>query len=307
MTLVIGVDGGGTHVRAVITDGDGREVARAESPGALVSIDAPGEAAQAVALAVHAAAGRGGVELPVDGMWAGLAGAGSREGRLAVARELEGAGLAERVVVGTDVEAAFYDAFGRGPGILLISGTGSIAWARDWAAEVIRVGGWGERLGDEGSGFAIGMSALRAVARAEDGRAPPTSLRDEILEHLSLDAADALIAWASRASKRDVAALVPLVARASSAEDAAASEILATAVADLTAHLRTVLTRAGDWSEPPHLVLWGGLLRAEGPLHEAMVAAAAAYPVQLMSAAVDPSMGAAKMALAALSETRGQA
>lgn len=303
MTLVIGVDGGGTRTRAVIVDEGGKEIGRAEVPGAVVRADAPGEAARAVSEAVRAAAERAEIALPVGVMWTGLAGAGLGAGSSAVARALATEGLAKRVVVGTDVEAAFHDAFGDGPGILLIAGTGSIAWARDAAGSVIRVGGWGERLGDEGSGFAIGMEALRAVAHAEDGRGPQTVLRGQILDYLALTGCDQLVEWTSRARKRDVSALVPLVSQASSEGDPVATGILEKAVAELSAHLRAVLERAGQWAEPPELVLWGGLLRDGAPLHEAAVQAVSRYPVRLAAGDVDPAMGAARMALVALSET----
>jgi N-acetylglucosamine kinase-like BadF-type ATPase len=304
VTLVVGVDGGGTHTRAVIADERGVELGRAESVGAVVRAEAPGAAAKAVSEAVHAAAEKAGVQLPVDRMWAGLAGAGLRAGRLAVERELGAAGLAQRVVVGTDGEAAFFDAFGDGPGVLLISGTGSIVWARNSSGGVVRVGGWGERLGDEGSGFAIGMSALRAVARGEDGRGPATALRRLVLEHLSLDGPEGLISWTALASKGDVAALVPLVSRAASEADPVAMSILDVAVSDLGAHLGTALHRTGPWPEPPELVLWGGLLSRGGPLRGPMIQAAGAYAVRIGTRQVDPAMGAVKMALASLAEAR---
>lgn len=305
MTLVIGVDGGGTLTRAVIIDERGREISRGGSSGAVVTAGAPEAAAEAVSEAVHTAAERGGVVLPVDGLWAGLAGASLATSRQAVAAELEAAGLAERVVVGTDVEAAFHDAFGQGPGILLIAGTGSIAWARNTTGAVVRVGGWGERLGDEGSGFAIGAAALRAIAQADDGRAPATALRELVLERLSLDRPDGLIGWAATATKGAVAALAPLVSRASAEEDPVAAAILTTAVADLCLHLGTVLERTDPWPEPPELVLWGGLIGDGGPLRGPMTEALAGFSVRLSSGEVDPAMGAAKLALAALSEVRG--
>lgn len=305
MTLVIGVDAGGTHTRAVIADAHGRELGRAEAPGVVVGAVPTGAAVRAVTQAVQRAAEGADVGLPVEGMWAGMAGAGSKAGRLTVARELTAAGLAQRVVVGTDVEAAYHDAFGVGPGILLIAGTGSIAWAHHPTEGVIRVGGWGEKLGDEGSGYAIGMGALRAVAHAEDGRGPETALRGDLLEHLEVGRPEGLIAWASSASKGDIAALAPLVARASEHGDQVASGLLSQAVEDLTAHLTTVLRRAGPWPEPPGLALWGGLLSDGGTLRTAATVAIADYPVRLVSSDLDPAMGAARMALSALSERGG--
>jgi len=306
MTPVVGVDGGGTHTRAVIVDEEGRELGRAQSRGAVVSAESAGEAVRAVSEAVRAAAERAGATLPVRAMWAGLAGAGLEAAKLAVARELGAAGLAEGVVVGTDVEAAFHDAFGTGPGVLLIAGTGSIAWARSAAGEAVRVGGWGERLGDEGSGFAIGMEALRAVTRAEDGRGPRTALRGSLLERLGFDRVDALISWVAEATKGDVAGLVPLVTRVSAAGDEVAVGLLATAVADLSAHLGAVLERAGPWEQPPELVLWGGLLVSGGPLHADMVQAVAAHAVRLTGRDVDAASGAARLALAGFKPERSE-
>ena len=86
-----------------------------------------------------------------------------------------------------------------------------------------------------------------------------------------------------------------------------ATELLTGAVADLTTHLSTALKRAGPWPEPPGLALSGGLLGDGGPLRAALVTAAADYPVRFVSGALDPSMGAAKMALAALREAQHDA
>lgn len=306
MTCVIGIDGGGTHMRAVIADESGRELARAESEGAVVGVDPTNVVVQRVTRAARAAAERAGTGLPARAMWAGLAGAGREEGRVDVARGLGAERLAESVVVGPDVEAAFQDAFGTGPGILLIAGTGSIAWARDPRGAVVRVGGWGERLGDEGSGFAIGMVALRAVARAEDGRGPRTVLADAVLDHLSLAAPDGLLAWISTASKGDVAALVPLVAAAAAAGDQVASVIVREAAAELVVHVDAALERTAPWPDRPEVILCGGLLGDDGSLRDAFLELMGDRPVRLALRDVDPAMGAARLALAGLDQAYGE-
>lgn len=296
MTLFVGVDGGGTHTRAVLVDEAGRELGRAEGGASVVRVEAPESAARVVIETVRAAADMAGVDLPADVLWAGLAGAGSRDARVGVEVALSAAGLAERTVVGTDVEAAFEDAFGDGPGILLIAGTGSIAWARSADGRLERVGGWGDRLGDEGSGFAIGMAALRAVVRAEDGRGEVTRLRAAVIEHLGLGAPSDLIAWVATASKARVAALVPVVVTAAQEGDGVARRILDEAVAALTDHLTAAVERGGPWENPPELVLWGGLLQPDGSLRGAVEPAARSLPVQLSARSVDPALGAVSLA-----------
>jgi glucosamine kinase len=294
-------------MRAVITDEEGRELGRGEAEGAVVGVDSPETVAGRAARAARRAAEVAGTSLPVSALWAGLAGAGRDAGRLATERELRAMGLAAEVVVGTDVEAAFHDAFGSGPGILLIAGTGSIAWGRGETGEVIRVGGWGEQLGDEGSGYAVGMAALRAVTRATDGRGPATALTEQVLEHFSLARPEDLIEWIATAGKGDVAALIPLVAAASASGDAVARVIMDDAVADLLTHVATVLDRAGPWAHPPELVLSGGLLESGGPVREGVERAASMHAVRPSARGVDPEMGAASLALQRLQPPRAGA
>ena len=295
--FVVGVDGGGTSTRAVVLDDSGAEIARVEREGAVVTVEAPHEAASAVAVAVRAAAEQGGVTLPVTALWAGLAGAGGEAARDAVTAVLFGAGLAESIEVGTDVEAAFHDAFGDGPGVMLVAGTGSIAWARDESGVMHRVGGWGQHVGDEGSGYWIVMEALRRVTGAEDGRSAATALRESVLESLGFIDPTELVAWVASASKGEIAALVPDVAHAASAGDAGAVDILGRAVDMLARHLTAIIERSGPWSHTPRLALWGGLIWQGGPLRDPLLTVIAGHDLPLLDAELDPAMGAARMAL----------
>jgi len=294
---VIGVDGGGTSTRAVVLDIAGIEVARAECPGAVVTAADPTDALNAVTHAATAAAERAGVDLPCAALWAGLAGAGRPDARVAMTQVLQSAGLAKAVTVGTDVEAAFADAFGGGPGVMLIAGTGSIAWARDLTGVEYRVGGWGQHFGDEGGGHWIGVECLRCVAHGEDGRAPVTALKELALAHAGVSAPDQLIAWAGAATKSQLAGLAPLVIGAGVAGDPAAQQVVARATEALLRHVRAIIDRSGPWLEPPQLALWGGLVWQGGPLRESLTQALASLPVALVDRALDPPLGAARMAL----------
>ena len=179
---VAGVDGGGTRTRVLLLARDGATAGRAEGPAALVRPDRPAAAARVVADTVRRAAEAAGVALPLPALWAGLAGAGRPRVRRALEAALRDERIARAVRVGTDVEAAFHDAFGGGPGIVVVAGTGSVVLGAAEDGRRLQVGGWGGVMGDEGSGYHIGVSALRAIAAATDRRGPPTALTAAVLD-----------------------------------------------------------------------------------------------------------------------------
>lgn len=291
-----GVDGGGTRTRAVLVDQDGRELARAEDRGAVATATRPQDAADAVRRAVTKALAAVARSVSVEQLWAGLAGAGSPSARAGVTRSLEAMGLARGVTVGTDVEAAYHDAFGVGPGVLLIAGTGSIAWARDAERGERRVGGWGRTLGDEGSGYWMGLEAMRRTIRAADGRETATAMADDLLETCGVDSVEELVGWVEGASKAEVAALAPRVVRQADSGDAAAAEIVDRAVKELAALARVA---AASSSPSPPVVLWGGLVAPGGPLRGRVRQALEGQGLRVLDRAVDPPTGAARLALEA--------
>ncbi|MCG6957471.1 MAG: hypothetical protein LJF04_15890 [Gemmatimonadetes bacterium] len=295
---VIGVDGGGTRTRAVVLDRDGKEVARAEGDAAVADAAAPAPAASAVAAVCSAASRAAGIDLPVNVVWAGLSGAGREAARSAVEVELGRTGVARVARVGTDVLAAFHDAFADGPGVLLIAGTGSIAWGRAEDGREGRVGGWGRHIGDEGSAYAIGMDALRRVAKNADGRAPETALREAILSHLNLAEVDDLVQWTGTAERAKVAELAPVVAASATTGDGAAEEIIHHALDELERHVLAVLENLGPWHTPPRVALAGGLLRPGRALRAPMEAVLARHGVPVLEREIDPAMGAGRLACA---------
>ena len=128
-----------------------------------------------------------------------------------------------------DVDGAQIGAFAGGPGILILSGTGSMAWARDLEGRSHRVGGWGDIIGDEGSAYWIGRRLLGVVAQSLDGRGGPTGLVNGLFDLLGLDRshpADGLESWIAHLthSRSQIAALTPVVTRLAEAGDATALE-----------------------------------------------------------------------------------
>ena len=177
MSIVVGVDGGGTGSRCQVSDDSGTLLGEAHGGAGAMR---PGEADRAADAIVDVvrdgliAADRGD-EMPKV-LCVGAAGVGRDAERLELWEALSAREIAEDVVIITDAEAGFDDAFGEGAGILLIAGTGSIAHGRGPTGIVARCGGWGPVCGDEGSGAWIGRRTLSAVTASSDGREPPTAL-----------------------------------------------------------------------------------------------------------------------------------
>lgn len=267
MNAFIGIDGGGTRTTAVVTDPEGRELARVHGGAGLVRSTDPTAGAAALADLADRALHAAGLAPPATALCCALAGAGRPEDRLALAAALQREAIVERVRIVTDADAAFHDAFANGPGILLIAGTGSIALGRNQGT-LERVGGWGTLLGDEGSGYAIGTAALRAAVRAYDGRGPATSLLPRIMAHLGLAQPDQLIHWCNCAAKRDLAALAPLTLTAAEEGDPVATTIAESAAHDLVDHLTAITRRLSPWRSPPTIALTGGLIAHGGPLRD---------------------------------------
>jgi glucosamine kinase len=199
--IVAGVDGGGSKTRLILASETGEELATAEGPKSAMR---PGDAEKSgavVAELVREALSKAAI---IDGvptvLYGGFAGVGREEERRALEIELNRLGVAEEVVVDTDASIAMADAFDEGPGIILLAGTGSIAYGRSIDGRFERSGGWGPTFGDEGSGFWIGKRALGIVAAAADGREPATALSGSILTATEVSATEDLIPWAIAAS-----------------------------------------------------------------------------------------------------------
>lgn len=297
MTLVcVGVDGGGTHARAVVVDESGIELARHSGPAGIVDPRDPAAAAAAVAQLVRAALRDAGATTAAA-LCCGLAGAGRPHERETVRVALALQNVADRISIVGDAEAAMADAFPDGTGVLVVAGTGSIAWARRADASTVRVGGWGRILGDEGSGYDIALSGLRAIARAADGRSEPTALTDALLAAVPLTDPHELIAWTAAATKAQIASLAPAVLDCAAQGDPAATAIRDAAVSAL-AHMAA--TAARQLPDPiAAFALTGGLLAPDAPLRAPLTEALRqTFPhARITDRPVDAAQGAARIAL----------
>lgn len=267
--LYAGVDGGGTRTTLVLATADGREVARRAGPAGLVDPRNPTASADVVAELVRAGLAQAGGGARVAALCAGLAGVGNETERLTVEEALAASGVAGRVRIVTDGQIALEGALGGGAGVLMIAGTGSVAYGRGEDGRVARCGGWGMMVGDEGSGYSLGRSALSAALRAADGRDPGTRLLPDLLGALGLHDVREVPPWVGRADKSEVAALSRVVTAAAAAGDAVANAILRREAGEVALHARSLAVQLDPWSAPIAIVFYGGVMSS--PLYTELV------------------------------------
>lgn len=260
--LVVGVDGGGSRTRALVADELGNELVTVEGPASAVRPGQAEQSAHVIAATVRDALAACDMSHAVPKvLCVGVAGAGRDAEREGLWRALVALQIAEEIVVHPDATIALDDAFRDGPGILLISGTGSVAFGRGPTGIFARCGGWGPMIGDEGSGAWIGRRALSVVSSAHDGREPETALTGAILTAAEVNEVNDLIAWAAEATPAVLASLAPVVLSVADSGDLRANSLVTLAVEELILHVRTMARQLfGDERAAIPLAFTGGML-----------------------------------------------
>ena len=241
---VLGVDGGGSATRCVIMSTGGEALATGKAgPSNPITVGAE-KALANILEAVDEASARSGVH---EFMASRLGVAGTDRSRLRQELLDEMPGSFGDTQIVSDAASALAGGTGCRPGVAVIAGTGSIAYGENTLRETARAGGWGWRLGDEGSGYTIGLNAIMAALKAHDGRAPETLLKEKIVGQLGLDGIEGIIDWVYEPGRepRDIAYLVPLVREAEAVGDEAAALVMAEAGAELGLVANAVIRRLG--------------------------------------------------------------
>lgn len=300
---IVGVDGGGTKTRVIVADAQGKELATATGGGSAARPGQIAAAAEVIAATVKEALAScdRSDEVPRV-LCAGLAGAGRDAERHAMIEALVGLEVADRVLVEPDATIALEDAFGDGPGILLVSGTGSSCFGRAPNGAFGRCGGWGPNIGDEGSGGWIGKRALSIVAAAADGREPETALLPAVLTALELESSDGLIAWATHADPAAYARLASVVVTVAATGDLRANSLLSIAAEELVTHVRALSRQLfADERAAIPVALAGGLMEKGSFLRKLVEQRLkSAVPGALVhTEPVIPARGAVRLALRA--------
>jgi N-acetylglucosamine kinase-like BadF-type ATPase len=300
MGYSLGFDGGGTKTDCVVLDSDGSVVGEGQggpSNALRIGFD---EAFRSISAAAAQALKHAGLHsADITTVCAGLAGAGRRN----VVRRMMvflAQGFPRAMAhVTTDQEIALEAAAGAGPGVVLISGTGSAAFGRNAAGETARSGGYGPWIGDEGSAFDIGRRAVAAVARTRDLDGPVTLLSEMIPAALESPDWDDLLQRIMKNPDDVFPRLLVTVIDAAKAEDSAAKEILFTAAIGLGNLAMIVVRRLGMKDQAFPLVKCGGVFGRSQMLDALLdsVLASGALRATVSRLEISPAIGAARLAV----------
>ncbi len=266
----IGMDGGGTKTHAVIMDENGAVLAEHFAGPSNFQIIGVEKAAETIFTLIEMCCES--VECTVTQIAAvgcGLAGAGREgdqkrmENGLKAYSIRKGSSL-KKVIIESDARAALEGAFHGNAGIILIAGTGSIAFGKDSKGNVHRVGGWGRVLGDEGSGYYVGRLGLTAVTRHLDGRGEKTVLTGMIAKELGLKDQTEIINAVYK-NGFDIATVAPFVLNAAEKKDKVCRAIVENAVIELSWHILVAAEKVSASSkkkvkEKIHVSFIGGLI-----------------------------------------------
>jgi N-acetylglucosamine kinase len=263
-SFFIGVDGGGTKTMGVIAGEDAKVIANSEvgstnhhsNPLEVVR----GNLGTLIATLLKAAKAQ---PDQVDTICLGMAGVDRPEDKPLIKGIIAESLPSAQCIPVNDGIIALVGGAEKPVGIIVIAGTGSIAFGFNAAGQSARAGGWGHVLGDEGSGYVLGLRALRSVVRAYDGRTEPTKLHDIVLRHLDIERPEQLLAWIKKvnAGKAEIGSLSRLVFDAFDEGDATAAAIIREEAAELADAARAVARKLFPSSSDFEIVVGGGNLR----------------------------------------------
>lgn len=272
MAIYLGIDGGGTKTTCIMAD-ENNILGSATSSGSNITRHGDARVREALHAVVRDACAAARVDpANVVSACVGLSGAGRPEVRDAVTRMMREV-LRGQIEVVTDLETTLEAAFGDGPGVITIAGTGSIAYGRDASGQTARAGGWGLAISDEGSGQWIGRATVSAVLGATDAGEDPALLKP-IFELWRLTSLDELVRLANASPPPDFSSLVPLVLDAAEnprpsgawtehplQRDALARNVLERAGNELASLTRNVIRRLFGAGDSVHVAMAGGVFR----------------------------------------------
>lgn len=291
---VIGFDAGGTKTVGLLADATGEVLREARGGGANLVVHGELAVEKSLYQVLDMLEPPG----PVAATCLGIAGADREQDRKVLTDVLRRLGLRRGVRIVNDAYIALVAGAPERYGIVIVSGTGSIAYGVDPSGKTARAGGWGYLLGDEGSAFWIGHAAVRLGIRAADGRGPATALYRTICEDLDLDEPAKLVEWFydQELSRERVAKLARLVEEAAAEHDEAAEDLLEQAAQHL-ARAAQAVARQLEFPGPYSVVLSGGAFRACPSLYARLERFLELPGGRVVRLEAEPATGAVQLAL----------
>lgn len=273
---IIGIDGGGTHTRGILVK-DGKIAAQSKAGTTRIGAVGVGESSERILNIIADLCEQAAIDSEeLDMVVIGLAGVWLEEEKKRSTQLIKTLGRSQKMILNdliviSDAELAIEGAFEGEQGIVLIVGTGSIAVGKADKNKIVRCGGWGIELDDEGSGAWIGREGLTAVVRSLDGRGQSTTLTDFIADiNPSIDIAQPrtiVKAYAERAFEYQM--LSPSVMRCAEAGDVVCMDIVKRAGDHLLEHLFAL--HSNYKISPIPVALMGGIIDAETILADQII------------------------------------
>jgi len=226
---VIGVDGGGTKTEFVLLSYSGNVIGRAKGDSTNYQAIGGEKLKDELLKGFTALMNSTNVSSSkINLIFLGLAGAGRESDRKEIMALFSDTEFDQKIAVDSDAMVALAGAFGTGPGIIIIAGTGAICFGKGSSGLIVRAGGWGYLLGDEGSGYFIGREAIIAALKDHDGRGEKTSLRGSLEKHFNISSIDQIIPhiYQNRIDRVAIANLAPTVFEQALQGDIIAEEII---------------------------------------------------------------------------------
>jgi len=240
VSYYLGIDGGGTKTTCAVGDESHLLATATAGPSNIVRVG-EAQARESLQAAVRQACAAAGIT-PAQVAHTCVGGSGAARPELAEAvRRCLAEILPTPIDVVGDMRIALEAAFDNGPGVIVIAGTGSIAYGRDEMGTTVRAGGWGFAIGDEGSAHWIGRAAVSAVLRAADLHpGDHSSLADALFKAWGVQSLPDLARAANSVPPPDFAALFPAVA---ASDDDSARQVLTDAGRELACVAGVVIRR----------------------------------------------------------------
>ena len=265
MVLFAGVDGGATKTVAVVGRLDGTLVGSARAPPSNYHNIGVKKAVKAIQTSVSVACRRANASTrDVETVVMGLAAMDSPRDFLIGRKVANLTGLGKRRILKHDSMIALYAATLGRPGIVVNAGTGSFATGIDSHGRVIRAGGWGNIIDDEGSAYDIGKLGIRASLRALDGREEQTAIANMLVGKFKLRTLENVVheVHEKPATVEEVSAICKLVAQAALRGDRAARSIFAHEGRVLASLVSTIAQRLDMTRNKPNVYCTGGVFKA---------------------------------------------